>query len=306
MEDAAKGLRRFEIGSVTPAVGRFAPLANSLARPTAVECVLAFQAVARFHFVNALWFWFHCWFGHNHTVAYGGHKVKGLLTKIVNLSRFSVKLRHQILFIKLDMKIRIKQLVTVFSLVIFLNVPTAVSADMARGLAAVKKGDFETALKEWLPLARDGDPSAQYNIGQLYRLGRGVEKDYTKASQWYEKAAEQWHSAARHNLAVLYEKGLGVPINYAKAVEWYERAANQDYGIAQFNLAVMYSIGQGTRRDLVKAYIWYSIAADRDIDDAAENRDQVAKQMTVKQLKEAKKEAREWINWRKKEWEQGR
>ena len=63
----------------------------------------------------------------------------------------------------------------------------------------------------------------------------------------------------------------------------------------------MYSIGQGTKRDLVKAHIWYAIAADRAIDGAAENRDQVAKQMTEDQLKEARQEARDWIDWRKKE-----
>lgn len=172
---------------------------------------------------------------------------------------------------------------------------------MAAGLAAAKKGDFETALTEWLPLAKDGNPSAQFNVGQLYRLGRGVAKDYAKASHWYEKAAEQWHSGARHNLAVLYEKGLGVPIDYAKALTWYEKAANQDYGVAQFNLAVMYSIGQGTRRNLVKAYMWYAIAADRDIDGAAENLDQVAKQMTKDQLEEAREKANDWLSWRKKE-----
>ena len=301
MKDAAKCLRRLEIASVAPAVGRFATLANSLAWPTAVECVLAFQAVAQFYFVNALWFWFHCWFSHNHTVAYGRSNVKHVLCFSTILLPYSSCGGLQQTFAQTCKYFNIKQLLTAVFLVIFLNTSPAASADLARGLAAVKKGDFETALKEWLPLAKDGNPSAQYNVGQLYRLGRGVAKDYTKASQWYEKAAEQWHSAARHNLAVLYEKGLGVPINYAKAIEWYEKAASQDYGIAQFNLAVMYSIGQGTKRDLVKAHIWYAIAADRAIDGAAENRDQVAKQMTEDQLKEAKQEARDWIDWRKKE-----
>jgi hypothetical protein len=173
---------------------------------------------------------------------------------------------------------------------------------MAYGLAAARNGDYATALKEWLPLAEEGNPSAQFNVGQLYRLGRGgVPKDYTKASQWYEQAARQWHSGARHNLAVLYEKGLGVPINYARARELYELAAGQDYGYAQFNLAVMYSIGQGTKRDLVKAFTWFDIAADRGIDGAAENRDLVAKRLTAEQLKKAKEDALEWIDWRKLE-----
>jgi hypothetical protein len=301
MKDAAKCLRRLEIGSVAPTVGRFATFANPLARPTAFEGVLAFQTIARLYFVNALRFWFHCWFSHNHTVAYGGPNVKYMVNFIFILLRFFKQPRNRSSAKMSERIIILKQLLVIIILVVFLGSPPAVAADLGKGLAAVKKGDYATALQEWLPLARDGNPSAQYNVGQLYRLGRGVEKDYTKASQWYEKAALQWHSAARYNLAVIYEKGLGVPINYAKAIDWYKQAANQDYGIAQFNLAVMYSLGQGTKRDLVKAYMWYAIAADRDIDGAVENRDQVAKQMTADQLNKARKVAREWIDWRRKE-----
>jgi len=299
MKDATKSLRRLEIRSVAPAVGRFAALANTFPRPTAFEGVLAFKAVTRFSFVNALWFWFHCWFSHNHTLAYGRVFVNHMLTIILKTLLLTDYAVFQNRLGELEIFHHIKQCLAIVSLAVFLNISPAAGADMASGLAAVKKGDYETALKEWLPLAKEGNPSAQYNIGQLYRLGRGVSKDYTKASQWYEKAAEMRHSAARHNLAVLYEKGLGVPIDYAKALDWYEKAANQDYGIAQFNLAVMYSVGQGTKRDLVKAYTWYAIAADRDIDGAAENSDQIAKLMTKDQLKEALERAREWIDWRK-------
>ncbi len=295
MKDAANCLRRFEIGSVAPAVGRFATLANTLARPTAVECVLAFQAVARFYFVNAVWFWFHSWFGHDHTVAYGSSYVKRMVTFITILLPFSSYAGFPRRSKEIWQYFNIKQQLTALCLVIFLNTSPAAGADLARGLAAVKKGDFETALKEWLPLARDGDPSAQYNIGQLYRLGRGVAKDYTKASQWYEKAAQQWHSAARHNLAVLYEKGLGVPINYAKAVEWYKKAANQDYGIAQFNLAVMYQNGLGVPKDLVHAMMWYRVAEARGFTDAAVAIEALRHNMTDAQISKAERLARQQL-----------
>lgn len=301
MKDAAKCLRRFEVSSVAPAIGRFAAFANAFARPAAFKRLLAFQAVARLGFINALGFWFHCWFGHKHTLAYGKYFVKDFVTFVTNLlnvSRITASSRQ---YRTPKRKIVFCGRFAGLFLISFFGISAANSADLARGLSAVNKGDYETALKEWLPLAEEGDPSAQYNVGQLYRLGRGVKRDYAKAGQWYEKAAEQWHSAARHNLAVLYEKGLGVPINYTKAFEWYEKAANQDYGVAQFNLAVMYSIGQGTKRDLVKAYMWYAIAADRGYDDAAENLDLVARQMSKTQLDEAREEARDWLEWRKKE-----
>ena len=48
------------------------------------------------------------------------------------------------------------------------------SADYQKGLAAAKSGDFATALREWKPLAEQGDADAQYNLGLMYRKGKGV------------------------------------------------------------------------------------------------------------------------------------
>lgn len=175
------------------------------------------------------------------------------------------------------------------------------SADMKKALEAIQKRDYETAYELWLPLAEDGSSSAQHNIAQLYRLGKGIPQNFKKASEWYLRAAERWHAPSQYNLALLFENGLGVPLNYEEARFWYRKSANQDYGVAQFNLAVMYSIGQGMDPDFVQAHKWYDIAAEKGMDDAADNRDELAKQMTKAQLAEARELARDWIAWRKKE-----
>ena len=39
------------------------------------------------------------------------------------------------------------------------------SADYQKGLDAAKSGDFATALREWRPLAEQGNANAQYNLG---------------------------------------------------------------------------------------------------------------------------------------------
>ena len=57
------------------------------------------------------------------------------------------------------------------------------------GLAAVKVGDINKAMKYWLPLATQDYAEAQYRLGTLYRLGIGVPKDYGKAFQWFSRAA---------------------------------------------------------------------------------------------------------------------
>ena len=52
------------------------------------------------------------------------------------------------------------------------------SADCQKGVAAYDRGVYATALREWTPLAEQGHATAQYNLGQMYRRGKGVSKDY--------------------------------------------------------------------------------------------------------------------------------
>ena len=55
------------------------------------------------------------------------------------------------------------------------------SADFAKGLNAYQMGDYATAFEEWIPLAEQGDASAQYNLGVMYRNGDDVNQDYDSA-----------------------------------------------------------------------------------------------------------------------------
>jgi len=50
------------------------------------------------------------------------------------------------------------------------------SANFQRGLDAADRGDFLTALREWTPIAEQGHTNAQFNLGLMYDLGRGVPK----------------------------------------------------------------------------------------------------------------------------------
>ena len=51
------------------------------------------------------------------------------------------------------------------------------SADFQKGLTAYESGNFATALRKWTPLAEQGDAAAQFNLGILYRLGKGLPQD---------------------------------------------------------------------------------------------------------------------------------
>jgi TPR repeat protein len=170
-------------------------------------------------------------------------------------------------------------------------------ADFQVGLAAFNRGDFAAALKEWQPLAEQGDANSQYNLGLLYARGQGVQQDYQRALAWYQKAAEQGVPAAEYNLGVMYANGQGVAAspaeaskwflkaaqvgvgdaetglatiysesgafkNYDEAAKWYRTAADQGIASAAFSLGVMYDIGQGVQQNYVEALKWYRQSAD--------------------------------------------
>ena len=101
----------------------------------------------------------------------------------------------------------------------------AVGQDFGKGLVAAQSGDFATALKEWLPLAEQGDALAQTGVGFMYDNGFGVVQDYAESVNWYRLAAEQGNQDAQYNIGLMYANGNGVIQDYAEAVKWYRLAA---------------------------------------------------------------------------------
>ena len=132
----------------------------------------------------------------------------------------------------------------------------AFSQDFQAGADAYERGDYETALREWRPLA------------------------------------EQGYAPAQNNLALMYYHGQGVTQDYAEAVRWYRKAAEQGDALAQSNLSTMYYLGESLTQDYVTAHMWANIAAAGGNDTAAANRDIVASQMTAEAIAEAQRRAR--------------
>lgn len=100
------------------------------------------------------------------------------------------------------------------------------------GVRAYVRGDYDTAWFRFRLLADKGEARAQFNIGQLYREGKGVPADPFQAAQWYEKAAKQGHALAQYNLGFQYETGLGIAQDLLTARSWYAAAARQNLPIA--------------------------------------------------------------------------
>ncbi|MCR5723303.1 MAG: tetratricopeptide repeat protein [Lachnospiraceae bacterium] len=111
-------------------------------------------------------------------------------------------------------------------------------------------------------------PDKQFALGEKCYYGRGVEKSYEKAIEWYEKAANQGHAEAQCSLGYMFSKGIGVKQNYIKAAEWYKKAANQGYAKGLFNLGTIYYNGRGVPKDIEKAKTLFDRAAKKGDTDA--------------------------------------
>src|SRR6186713_2724186 len=70
------------------------------------------------------------------------------------------------------------------------------AADVKAGVDAWSRGDYTAAVREWEGPAAAGDPDAMFNLGQAYRLGRGVATDLKRAEALYAQAAAKGHLQA--------------------------------------------------------------------------------------------------------------
>ena len=87
----------------------------------------------------------------------------------------------------------------------------AIAGQFEDAIQAYQLGEFKTAYRLFKPLAEQGLPEAQHNLGLMYVNGQGVSQDYAEAVMWYRKAAEHGVALAQNNLGIMYRKGQGVP-----------------------------------------------------------------------------------------------
>lgn len=121
--------------------------------------------------------------------------------------------------------------------------------------------DLAEAAKWFQMAAEQGDTNAQYNVGGMYAQGQGLPQDFTRAAKWFQRAAEGGFPPAQYLLGGMYDNGEGVPHDHAEAVKWFRMAAEQGLAAAQLEVSAGYGLGEDVSQDLVLAHMWVDLAA---------------------------------------------
>ena len=125
------------------------------------------------------------------------------------------------------------------------------------GIDAWQKGDAAAAAGIWRPLAEKGDADAAFNLGQAYRLGKGVPLDLAQAQNWLERAARKGHVDAAATLGLLlFQNG-----NRVSGMRWLKAAAEAGEPRALLMVGTAMYNGDGVPQDSIRAYAYVSRAA---------------------------------------------
>lgn len=144
------------------------------------------------------------------------------------------------------------------------------------GVDAWGRGDFPAAVAQWRGPAVAGDADAQFNLGQAYKLGRGVPVDPALAESWFRKAALQGHPQAEDNYGLaLFQAG-----RKAEAAPWLEKSVQRGEPRGQLVLGTMLFNGDGVPRDYPRAYAMMTLASQSGLKSASETLAQMDQYVT--------------------------
>ena len=132
------------------------------------------------------------------------------------------------------------------------------------GVDKWRTGDYAGAVAIWQPSAAAGDPDALFNMGQAYKLGRGVPLDANIARDYYRKAAVKGHLPAQANLGIaLFQTG-----EKPEAIRWLKIAADRGEPRAQYVLGIAAFNGDGLPRSQSLGYAYLLRAQARGLPQA--------------------------------------
>jgi cell division septation protein DedD len=153
----------------------------------------------------------------------------------------------------------------------------AQSPTVKAGVEAWQRGDHAAAVGIWRNLADKGNADAAFNLGQAYRLGRGVPADASQAKRWFETAANKGHLDAQVSLGLLlFDSG-----DRATAMRWLKKAADKGEPRALLVVGTALFNGDGLPQDPILGYAYVSRAAAQGLGPAKTTLAEMDKVMTL-------------------------
>ena len=122
---------------------------------------------------------------------------------------------------------------------LLLTAPIVSNADRYGQFGAQEVSDFVSEVSTWKPLAEKGEAIAQYNLGVIYDLGRGVRENDKEAVKWFRLAAAQGLPKAQYNLGVMYFNGEYVYQENVDALMWFLVADFNGHPIAKESIEII-------------------------------------------------------------------
>ncbi len=110
--------------------------------------------------------------------------------------------------------------------------------------------------------AWSGNVESQFQLGERYLIGEGVDANKEQAFMWFRMAATQGHVAAQVKVEAMYRNGEGVEVDEERALMWCLEAADQGHANSQFNVGVMYQARSGIENK-EKAFVYFHKAAEQ-------------------------------------------
>lgn len=154
---------------------------------------------------------------------------------------------------------------------------------VSAGIEAWQQSDYTKAVAIWMPLATKGDADAQFNLGQAYRLGRGVPTNVAAAKTWFERAAAQGHVDAQTTLGLLlFQNG-----DQIGGLKWLKKASDQGEARAMLVYGTALVNGDGVPQDPILGYALVSGAASQGLAPAKQTLDQLDQMMPAADRKRA-------------------
>ena len=178
-----------------------------------------------------------------------------------------------------------------------------VVADEIKRLTATTPGaaDVGTMMTEAVRVAKnamiasvgEGNVVVQYQAARRFLEGDGVERNVEAGLSLCKKAASGGSTQAQCLLGMLYgSEPSVVSLDYSESVKWFRMAANAGDTSAQYFMGIACSGGKGVDKDVTAAYVWFDRAGTSKEpvgEDARNARDELVKNMTSDQLREARR-----------------